>query len=371
MVTPRQLTHQLNPEFVRLRKRMATRTGYVPYKNVIISGFVVLSQLIAINAFGQSTLKNNDDPDLAISTEIGDRVLEYDFDSFKVGIAEYPDGPTGTTVFHFPQGARAAIDIRGGAPGVIGDYGFVHAVSLAGGSLFGLEAASGVAAGLLAKNGYKANWEAIPLVSGGIIFDFGPRNNSIYPDKRLGRTALENAVSNRFPLGARGAGISATVGKSVGFDGSEPAGQGAAFRETGGIKVFACVVLNAMGAVVDRSGQVVRGHLDQETGERIGFMAAIERMIEEAEASMQTPPGNTTLTVVVTNQSTNRFSMDQIARQIHSSMARAIQPFQTDSDGDTLWFVSTNEVDVTAWSGSGLGELASDVVWDAVLAAHP
>ncbi|MCY4128719.1 MAG: P1 family peptidase [Gammaproteobacteria bacterium] len=323
------------------------------------------------HAYGQTATKNNDDPDLGISTEFGDRVLEYDFDSFNVGIAEYPDGPTGATVFHFPKGARMSVDVRGGSPGVIGDYGFVHAISLAGGSLFGLEAASGVAAGLLAKNDYKADWTAIPLVSGGIIFDFGIRNNSIYPDKRLGRTALEHAVPNRFPLGARGAGISATVGKSIGFHGMEHAGQGAAFTETGGIKVFACVVLNAMGAVVDRDGQVVRGHLDQETGERITFIKAIERMIETAETQIQPPAGNTTLTVVITNQSADRFSLDQVAKQVHSSMSRAIQPFQTDSDGDTLWMVSTGEVDVTPWSSAGLGELASDVVWDAVLTAHP
>ena len=115
----------------------------------------------------------------------------------------------------------------------------------------------------------------------------------------------------------------------------------------------------------------MRGHLNPETGERISFIKAIEQQIEEAEANLQPPSGNTTLTVVVTNQSTNRFSIDQIARQVHSSMARAIQPFQTDTDGDTLWFVSTGEVDITPWSGAGLGELAADVVWDAVLEAHP
>lgn len=362
---------QVEPNLARFGGRNATRTPHQMRTNMIALAIVALSQFIAPIASGQTTTKNNDDSELEISTAIGDRVLEYDFDSFNVGIAEYPEGPTGATVFHFPKGARVAVDIRGGSPGVVGDYGFVHAISLAGGSLYGLEAASGVASGLLAKNGYSSNWESIALVSGGIIFDFGPRDNSIYPDKRLGRAAFENAVPNRFPLGARGAGISATVGKSVGFDGFEPAGQGAAFRETGGIKVFACVILNAMGAVVDRNGEVVRGHLNRKTGERISYMAAIERMIEEAEANMQSPPGNTTLTVVVTNQSTSRFSLDQLARQVHSSMARAIQPFQTDSDGDSLWFVSTDEVDVTPWSGSGLGELASDVVWDAVLAAHP
>ena len=371
MASAKHFKQPLHLTSVRLHNRYVTGESHVLRKNLLVLALVALCGFVANNAVGQATAKNNDDPDLAISTDIGERVLEYDFDSFNVGIAEYPDGPTGATVFHFPKGARVAIDIRGGSPGVIGDYGFVNAISLAGGSLFGLEAASGVAAGLLAKNGYKSDWTAIPLVSGGIIFDFGVRANSIYPDKRLGRTALENAVPNQFPLGARGAGISATVGKSIGFQGMEPAGQGAAFRETGGIKVFACVVLNAMGAVVDRDGHVVRGHLDQETGERISFIAAIERMIETAEDALEPPAGNTTLTVVITNQSADRFSLDQVAKQVHSSMARAIQPFQTDSDGDTLWFVSTGEVDVTPWSSPGLGELAADVVWDAVLAAHP
>ena len=319
----------------------------------------------------QQAIKSNDDPNLEISTVLGERVLEYDFSSFNVGIAEYPDGPTGVTVFHFPEGARVAVDIRGGSPGFLGDYGFVHAISLAGGSLLGLEATSGVAAGLLAKNEYKANWQAIPLVSGGIIFDFGVRDNSIYPDKRLGRVAFENASPNRFPLGTRGAGISATVGKSLGFDQLEHAGQGASFKETGGIKVFACVVLNAVGAVVNREGQVVRGHLNPETGERTSFLAAIEQLIADSEVLLNAPQGNTTLTVVITDQSTNRFSMDQVARQVHSSMARAIQPFQTDTDGDTLWFVSTGEVDIEPWSSSALGTLASEVVWDAVLSAHP
>ena len=319
----------------------------------------------------QSAMKTNDDPDLSISTDPGERVLEYDFPAFRVGIAEYPDGPTGTTVLRFPDGASMSLDVRGGAPGVIGDYGYVHAISLAGGSLLGLEAASGVAAGLLAEGGYKARWDSIPLVSGGIVYDFGPRDNSIYPDKRLGRAALENARSNRFPLGARGAGISATVGKGLGSGFGEPAGQGAAFREIGGVKIFACVVLNAVGAVYDRQGNVVRGNLDSSTGERSTFMEGIERRVEAAQRAERPPPGNTTLTVVVTNQTLFGFNLTQLARQVHSSMARAIQPFHTDTDGDALWVVSTREVEMSEWSVTALGVVASEVVWDAVLVAHP
>lgn len=326
---------------------------------------------LASSSHAQTAVKTNDDPDLPISTDPGERVLTYDFPAFHVGIAEYQDGPTGVTVLHFPNGANMSLDVRGGSPGVVGDYGYVHAISLAGGSLLGLEAASGVAAGLLARVGDKAEWDTIPLVSGGIVFDFGVRENKIYPDKRLGRAALENAMPNRFPLGARGAGMSVTVGNGFEFDRGEAAGQGAAYREIGGVKFFACVVLNAIGAVFDREGNVVRGHVDPASGQRTTYMADIERRVAAAQPAPDPQPGNTTITVVVTNQTVRGHDLMQLGRQVHSSMARAIQPFHTRDDGDALWMVSTGEVELPQWSLTGLGVVASEVVWDAVLAAHP
>ena len=331
----------------------------------------VLAVALASSIQAQTTVKTNDDPDLPIDTDPGDRVLIYDFPAFHVGIAEYPDGPTGVTVLHFPNGANMSLDVRGGSPGVVGDYGYVHAISLAGGSLLGLEAVSGVVAELLARGGYKADWNSIPLVSGGIVYDFGVRANSIYPDKRLGRAALKNARPNRFPLGARGAGISVTVGKGFEFDRGEPAGQGAAYREIGGVKFFACVVLNAIGTVFDRDGRPVRGHVDPVSGERTTYMEDIERRVEAAAQIQDLEPGNTTITVVVTDQTVRGHELIQLGRQVHSSMARAIQPFHTRDDGDALWMVSTGEVERPEWSLTGIGVVASEVVWDAVLAAHP
>ena len=307
---------------------------------------------------------------LETRTDWGERVLTFDFPALEVGIAEYADGPTGVTVLNFPAGAAAALDVRGGSPGVVGDYGFVHAISLAGGSLLGLEAASGVAAGLLGKLNEPVRWDSVPVVSGGVVYDFGPRNNSIYADKRLGLRAVARARTGGFPLGARGAGMSVTVGNGFGFDRGEAAGQGAAFRQIGEVKIFACVVLNALGAIYDREGNVVLGHVDPTTGERTSFAADLERRI--AEAPLPDQPGqNTTLTVVVTNQTLVHYDLVQLARQVHSSMARAIQPFHTRNDGDALWAVSTREVSVPTWSLMGLGVAASEVVWDAVLEAHP
>ncbi len=318
----------------------------------------------------QASMKTHNDSSLPIRTEGGERVLEFDFPGFHIGTAEYPDGPTGVTVLHFPNGAVADMDIRGGATGVIGDYGFVHAIVLAGGSLFGLEAASGVTAELLARGGFNVSWGTIPLVSGGIVYDFRPRANSIYPDKRLGRAALGSAEPGRFSLGARGAGASVAVGKGFASGQPEAAGQGAAYREIDGAKIFVCTVVNAMGVVYDRNGRIVRGNLHPDTGQRSSFLADLAG---KADLASQPAPtgGNTTLTVLVTNQAVRGHELTQLGRQVHSSMARAIQPFHTSFDGDVLWTVSTGAVNLDQWSTTSLGVVAAELAWDAVLTAHP
>jgi L-aminopeptidase/D-esterase-like protein len=48
-------------------------------------------------------------------------------------------------------------------------------------------------------------------------------------------------------------------------------------------------------------------------------------------------------------------------------MARAIQPFNTVWDGDTLYTVTTDQVE--GINTTSLGIIASELAWDAVLAA--
>ena len=221
---------------------------------------------------------SNDGLDLVPRSRFESRTLELDFPGLEIGVAEYEEGPTGCTVFHFPSGASVATDVRGGSPGTIGGYEWLHAICLAGGSLYGLEASTGVAAELLARRGYAVGWTEIALVSGAIIFDYGPRTNAVYPDKELGRAALRAAREGVFPLGTRGAGRSATVGKTFEFAQGEPAGQGGAFRALGPTRLAVFTVVNAVGAIVDRKGQVVRGHLDRATGTRGPLVAGIESL---------------------------------------------------------------------------------------------
>jgi 6-aminohexanoate-oligomer endohydrolase len=285
--------------------------------------------------------------------------LTFEFPGLRIGVAEYDDGPTGCTVFHFTGGAMVERDVRGGSPGTFGDLDWVDAICLAGGSLYGLEACTGVAAELFEQRGYDTSWTAIADVTGAIIFDFGPRENAVYPDKELGRAALRAAREGSFPNGQRGAGRSATVGKTFGFELAEPGGQGGAFRQIGETRIAVFTVVNAVGAIVDRDGNVVRGHLAP-TGAR-------RKLVEGIEARVT--GGNTTLTVVATNQKLDRWLLRQLARQVHTSMARAIHPFHALTDGDVLFAATTNEVENGALDSLTLGVVASELAWDAVLAA--
>jgi L-aminopeptidase/D-esterase-like protein len=290
--------------------------------------------------------------------------LELDFPGLEIGVAEYAEGPTGCTVFHFPAGAMLAVDVRGGSPAWIGDYGWTNAVCLAGGSLHGLEAISGVVAELFAQHDYKTGWDELALASGAIIYDYRPRDNAIYPDKALGRAALAAAKPGTFPLGAHGAGCSATVGKGILGLGFEPSGQGGAFHASGEDRVAFFTVVNAVGAVVDRAGNVVRGHLDAATGDRQHAGEAVS-----ARAGGEPVPGNTTISLLVTNRTLDARSLTQLGRQVHTSMARAIHPFHAPTDGDVLFTVSTGAIDDDALNPYTLGIIASELAWDAVLSA--
>jgi L-aminopeptidase/D-esterase-like protein len=294
------------------------------------------------------------------------RVLEFDFPGLEIGVAEYAEGPTGCTVIHFPKVASMHIDVRGGSPGINGEYlTVINAICLAGGSLYGLEASTGVAAELFAKRGYSTKWMDIALVSGAIIFDYGRRQNAIYPDKELGRAAVRSMRPGVFPMGAHGAGCSATAGHG---ETAELSGQGAAFRVVGKARIAAFTVVNAYGAIVDRSGNVVRGNRDVKGARQ--HAADIVTATGAYDPPAEPRSRNTTLTVVATDQRLDPLQLRSIARQVHTSMARAIQPFHSRWDGDILYACSTQAALEPGLDEVSLGVVASELAWDAVLACY-
>jgi L-aminopeptidase/D-esterase-like protein len=120
-------------------------------------------------------------------------------------------------------------------------------------------------------------------------------------------------------------------------------------------------IVNALGAIVNRSGKVVLGNRD-DSGKRVSVREALDLPV-----SPDPPAGNTTLTVVVTNQRLDRNAQRQLGRQVHASMARAIQPFHGRNDGDVLYAVTTNEVETASPTDFKLAGIASELAWDAVL----
>jgi L-aminopeptidase/D-esterase-like protein len=303
-------------------------------------------------------------------TSAGKHVLKLDFPGLEIGWATYREGPTGCTVFRFPKGAKASADIRGGAPGtVFTDHlrdavGYADAICLAGGSLYGLEAASGVARGIFEQRKRRTGWRDIACVPGAIIFDFGVRKTSHYPDHRLGRAALEAAKPGRFALGGHGAGASASCGKwLLHTTKAELAGQGGAFHVHGPTRIAVFTVVNALGAIVDRKGRVVRGHLDPKTKRRVPLPDLRERPPRDRAR------GNTTLTVMVINQKLPDHALRQVGREVHASMSRAIRPFHTQTDGDVFFTVSTDAVENASLNAYQLAAIGSEVAWDAVLSS--
>jgi 6-aminohexanoate-oligomer endohydrolase len=306
--------------------------------------------------------------------------LSFDFPGLRIGIAEYPEGPTGVTVFQFPERAFGGVDTRGGAPGssltqaLKASFGkYVSAVVFCGGSAYGLEAASGVAAGLLNSGAASQKWSEIAVVPAAVLFDFKGRHNAIYPDRELGLAALKAAREGWFPVGARGAGAFVHCGSYFGESFMERSGQGAAFLDLGPTRLAVFTVVNARGVIVDRGGRVILGNRDPHAGSRTSVAAALSngKQSENDAPLSSCLAGSTTLTLVVTNRVLDQSQLQRLAIETHSSMARAIQPFHTSRDGDTLFAVTTADCEASEPSLADLSVYASELAWDAVLNSVP
>ena len=113
-----------------------------------------------------------------------------DVRGIEVGHAQDEEALTGCTVILCRKGAVAGVDVRGGAPGTretdlldpVNLVEKVHAVVLAGGSAFGLEAASGVMRYLEEKKiGLKTGAAKVPIVPAAILYDLSLGRADVRP----------------------------------------------------------------------------------------------------------------------------------------------------------------------------------------------
>jgi L-aminopeptidase/D-esterase-like protein len=294
-----------------------------------------------------------------------------DIPGIRVGHVSDFEAITGCTAILCEQGAVCGADIRGSAsgtqeietlrPGHVTDR--VHAVTLAGGSAFGLEAASGVRRYLAGRKvGFAFGGQHIPIVPAAILFDLGIGKPNIYPNAAMGEAAAAAATDGPVAEGSIGAGTGATVGKLFGMTQAMKGGVGS-FTVTlpGGVLVSALCAVNAVGDVRDpANGAIVAGarkapasheFADSEHAILTGHLLARAR-------------SNTTLGIVATNATLDKVQATKLAQMASLGMARAIYPVNTMSDGDTIFALSlgTQKADVNTLGVAAAHALAQSIL---------
>ncbi len=294
-----------------------------------------------------------------------------EIDPVKIGQVENSAAGTGCTVFVCPEGMRAGLDVRGGGPAgretqllnPLMAAQEIHAVVLAGGSAFGLEAANGVMNCLEERDiGFDVGVTKVPLVVQSSLFDLTVGDTFTRPDAKMGYEAARQALeSPNYRDGNYGAGCGCTVGKIGGMETCMKTGIGSYAVQIENLKVGAVVAVNALGDIFDwKTGEQIAGLL---TEDKKGFRSIEEVLRSSIEAVENRFVENTTLGIVITNAAFDKAALCKIAGMAHDGYARSIRPVHTSADGDSIYAVSVGEVKADR---DVIGMLAAEVISEAI-----
>jgi len=307
-----------------------------------------------------------------------------DVPGISVGHAQDEAALTGCTVILCEAGAVGGVDQRGGAPGTretdllrpLHLVEQVHAVLLAGGSAFGLDAAAGVMRYLEERGvGFETGVARVPIVPAAILFDLALGSADVRPDAAMGYQACQAASSRPSAEGNVGAGCGASVGKILGLGQAMKSGVGSASLEVApGLIVGALVAVNALGDVIDPdTGRILAGARSPaaanltpgEAGYFADTLSAL-RLLFGGGAGFAPQGQNTTIGVVATNARLTKEGANLVAQMAQDGLARALRPAHTLWDGDTLFTLATGEV---AADVNLVGAFAASVVAQAIVRA--
>ena len=291
----------------------------------------------------------------------------------RIGHSSDLRGLTGCTVILCEAGAVCGVDIRGSAtgtreitpcfPGHLVER--IHAILLAGGSAFGLDAASGVMRYLESRGmGFPAGRLRVPIVPGAVIFDLNIGEARARPDPRMALQACRKAVS-RVVEGSVGAGTGATVGKLCGLERATKGGVGfKGLSLSNGVTVQALAVVNAFGdVIIPDTGEILAG---ARTSRRsAGFVDTAQQMFY-GKARKTFGVANTTLIVVMTDAQLSKTQTCKVAQMAQDGMARAIRPVHTQFDGDLVFALSLGKKQADL---NTLGTMAAEVTAGAIIRA--
>ncbi len=281
----------------------------------------------------------------------------------KVGHAHCPQARTGVTVLLPERPVVMACDVRGGGPGTRETDALepstlverVHALVLAGGSVFGLEAAGELAL-LLARDGVGlpvTEDVCVPVVPSAILFDlanggdkgWARQGGGVSPYARLAAEAYA-AAGDSSAEGAVGAAFGARAGSRAGGIGIASAAL------DGGGQVAALIAVNCFGEVED--GEPPLG----------GPVPMPKLRGRDVYGE-----GNTCIGAIVTDLPLTRPAAKRLAMMAHDGLARSIRPIHTPFDGDALFAMSLSAetpIRVEPLLLAELGTRAADCVANAV-----
>ena len=300
-----------------------------------------------------------------------------DVPGLTVGHFTFDERPTGCTVVVAEQGAVAGVDVRGGAPGTREtdllrsemSVQEIHAISLSGGSAYGLATADGVMRYLEEREiGFAVSAGVVPIVPAAILYDLGLGDAKIRPKAEAGYAAAKAASNDPVSQGNIGAGAGATVGKLLGGGRAMKGGLGSAsIRLPNGVVVAALVAVNAIGDIVDPdTGTVLAGARGEEGA---SFADTMQQIRDGAVMEEASPAENTTIGVVAANVDWNQSQATKVAQMAHDGLAMAIRPAHMPFDGDTVFALGTGGRTVDSKLLGLIGALAADVMAQAIVSA--
>lgn len=296
-----------------------------------------------------------------------------DIAGIRVGHVSDFQAITGCTAILCESGAVGGVDIRGSASGTeetptldpLHVDPVIHGILLAGGSAFGLEAASGVRRYLERRGaGVTTPAAKVPIVPAAILYDLAIGSAHIRPTAAMGEAAANAASADPVQEGSVGAGTGATVGKALGMRQAMKGGLGS-FTVTlpGGVLVASLVVVNAVGDIHDpATGKIVAGA--RKAPDSHEFADAVEVFKHRPPARLVRT--NTTLAAVATNAKLSKVEATKLAQFASLGMARAIFPVNTTNDGDTTFALSMGDLGADI---NTLGIAAAEAVAAAILRA--
>ena len=302
--------------------------------------------------------------------------LITDMPGLMIGEAHNEAAATGVSAIVFDRPVVASIATLGGAPGLRDSallepemtVDHVDAILLSGGSAFGLDAAGGAMAALVAQGrGFQVGPARVPIVPQAILFDLLNGGNKEWgrmpPYWELGYQAITSA-SHDVKLGTAGAAYGATTATLKGGLGSASA------RTASGFTVGALVAVNAVGSVTIGDGPHFWAAPFEQNKEFGGLGLPVPFPANALVPHMKGAAlrENTVIACIATDATLTKAECKRLALAAHDGMARAVRPAHTPMDGDTVFAAATGHKPLSGGIGA-LTELciaAADVLARAI-----